>query len=66
MADSINSGRYAPEERARHRLDARFGLGKEQAHNILRSDAAAKRIYDCALAALVDAEREIDALRRMA
>lgn len=46
-------------ERARQRLDKAFGIGIEEAHLILRSRAEAKRIYDCALQALVEQEKEL-------
>lgn len=33
-------------------LDAAFGLGVSEAHELLRENAGAKRIYDCAISAL--------------
>lgn len=56
--------REAVENRARARLDAAFGLGKDQAHAIIRSDVGAKRIYDAALDALTRAEIDLDAALR--
>lgn len=38
-------------------MDRHFGLGVEQAHEILRRSPEAKRIYDCAVNALVEAQQ---------
>lgn len=39
-------------KRAVEILDFHFGLGKEEAHEALRTNSLAKRIYDCAIQAL--------------
>jgi AmiR/NasT family two-component response regulator len=36
-------------DKARNLLDAEFGLGEQAAHEKLRTDATARRIYDCAI-----------------
>src|SRR3546814_1221638 len=46
-------------DRARERLDKAFGIGVKDAHAILRVNAEAKRIYDCAVQALVGQEEEL-------
>ncbi|WOF44292.1 hypothetical protein KNJ79_05015 [Sphingopyxis indica] len=46
-------------DRARQRLDKAFGIGVEEAHHILRRNAEAKRIYDCALHALAEQEQAL-------
>jgi hypothetical protein len=38
--------------RTRKILDDSFGIGKDDAHRILSTEAGAKRIYDCALNAI--------------
>jgi hypothetical protein len=40
------------------KLDAAFGMGVEQAHAFLRESVVGKRIYDCAIMALIDAQGE--------
>lgn len=47
-------------ERARSRIDAKFGFGRAVAHDILSRNAEAKAIYGCALNALAEAEREAE------
>lgn len=49
MTDKTHAVAFAA---ARASMDRAFGIGVEQAHEILRMDAGAKRIYDCALQAL--------------
>ncbi|TGT90881.1 MULTISPECIES: hypothetical protein [unclassified Mesorhizobium] len=46
-----------PYEQAVAAMDRAFGLGAEEAHAILRTDAEAKRIYDCALQALMEQQQ---------
>lgn len=41
-------------------MEKTFGRGAEVAHTVLRSNAEAKRIYDCALVALVDMQKASD------
>lgn len=42
-----------------------FGVGLEEAREILRTDAAARRIYDCAMLALEEAEREAEIMAEL-
>jgi hypothetical protein len=44
----------AREQTAVRLLDRQFGIGAPDAHVILRTDAAARRIYDCAFRALYE------------
>jgi AmiR/NasT family two-component response regulator len=43
-------------ERAAALLGESFGIGREAAHQIIRTDAGAKRIYDCALQTIANLE----------
>jgi hypothetical protein len=61
--DAYWDDRAQAELRARRRLEDKFGIGAESANHVLRTNAGAKRIYDCALFALIDAELEIERLR---
>ncbi|RWE37422.1 hypothetical protein [Mesorhizobium sp.] len=38
-------------------MDMTFGHGREAAYQVLRSNAEAKRIYDCAIVALVETQK---------
>lgn len=44
-------------ERAQQRLDDQFGVGAAEVHDAIRSDPIARRIYGCAIMALIEAER---------
>lgn len=44
-------------QRAIGAMDVTFGHGREAAYQVLRSNAEAKRIYDCAIVALVETQK---------
>jgi hypothetical protein len=44
-------------------LDTRFGLGKTEAHELLRTHAGAKKIYDCAIDTIITYIRQIQSLQ---
>lgn len=44
--------RVDPFGRARLHMDEAFGLGRDQAHQLIRTNAGAKRVYDCAINAI--------------
>ncbi|HEX9947376.1 MAG TPA: hypothetical protein VGA98_07545 [Allosphingosinicella sp.] len=52
------TGKHFPHDLARDKLDRRFGPGEAAAHEAIRTIPAARAIYDCAVEAIVEAERE--------
>lgn len=45
----------SPHELARDEMTKAFGIGAEAAHELLRTNSAAKVVYDCAVALLAEA-----------